>query len=312
MSALRLVFVLGLVVLVIAPAIGASMLALLGLQGVSNAGWDVLNHFAPIWLCAALTGFVAAFALSLGPRLIVCVACLIGMGSAGSMMAAEYLRPTDPAAATEAGLKIVQFNTWVYNSNAERVISWLQSEDPDIAVLEEVSPALRQALAGQSAWYVSCANCEVVVLSKTPPLTAERVGTATRVTLRDEQGEYAVIGAHHAWPTDPEQARQEERLATLVDQVNRERAIVASDLNSTPWSFERRRWDDRLGLIRRDRALPTWPARDLDGLPFTGRLPILPIDHVYAGEAWATVEVRRGPNGLGSDHYPLIVTLAAR
>ena len=37
--------------------------------------------------------------------------------------------------------------------------------------------------------------------------------------------------------------------------------------------------------------------------------PLLPIDHLYAGPGWATVSVRRGPP-LGSDHYPLVVTLA--
>ena len=38
-------------------------------------------------------------------------------------------------------------------------------------------------------------------------------------------------------------------------------------------------------------------------------LPVLPIDHVYAGPGWATVSVERGPS-IGSDHYPLVVILA--
>ena len=41
------------------------------------------------------------------------------------------------------------------------------------------------------------------------------------------------------------------------------------------------------------------------GLPFA----LLPIDHVSAGPGWRTVRVERGPL-LGSDHYPVIVTLA--
>ena len=41
------------------------------------------------------------------------------------------------------------------------------------------------------------------------------------------------------------------------------------------------------------------------GLPFA----LLPIDHVYAGPGWRTVRAERGPR-LGSDHYPVIVTLA--
>jgi endonuclease/exonuclease/phosphatase (EEP) superfamily protein YafD len=82
--------------------------------------------------------------------------------------------------------------------------------------------------------------------------------------------------------------------------------ILTGDFNATPWSASLRRTDAALALTRRDRALPTWPARVL------GRswpLPILPIDHVYAGPGWATVKVERGP-AFGSDHYPLVVILA--
>ena len=38
-------------------------------------------------------------------------------------------------------------------------------------------------------------------------------------------------------------------------------------------------------------------------------LPFLAIDHVYAGAAWRTVSVERGP-ARGSDHFPVVVTLA--
>jgi endonuclease/exonuclease/phosphatase (EEP) superfamily protein YafD len=84
--------------------------------------------------------------------------------------------------------------------------------------------------------------------------------------------------------------------------------IVTGDFNSTPWSFQRRRWDRAIGIPRRERAVPSWPARNYKRLKWPG-MPFLPIDHVYAGPAWATVNVRRGPR-LSSDHYPLVVTLA--
>ena len=75
------------------------------------------------------------------------------------------------------------------------------------------------------------------------------------------------------------------------------------DFNATPWSFTLQRLDHEFGLIRRDRALFSWPI--WPHLP----APFLPIDHVYAGDGWATVKVERGPK-LGSDHYPVILTLA--
>ena len=85
--------------------------------------------------------------------------------------------------------------------------------------------------------------------------------------------------------------------------------ILAGDFNSTPWSFTLRRQDKRLGLERLTRALPSWPTarRTIWGIGWP--LPVLPIDHVYAGRAWRAVSVRRGPS-LGSDHFPIVVQIA--
>jgi endonuclease/exonuclease/phosphatase (EEP) superfamily protein YafD len=85
--------------------------------------------------------------------------------------------------------------------------------------------------------------------------------------------------------------------------------ILAGDFNSTPWSFARREDDRRFGLIRRDRAMWSWPAEFVGPHGFQAPFPFLPIDHIYAGPGWATVSVSRGPR-LGSDHYPLIAVLA--
>ena len=116
------------------------------------------------------------------------------------------------------------------------------------------------------------------------------------------------MGVHDAWPTDPDQPYQERRLAAVIAAAPKDRLIVTGDFNSAPCSFARRRWDAVFGIPRRERALPSWPARTYKRLKWLG-LPFLPIDHVYAGPGWATVSVARGPR-LTSDHYPVVVTLA--
>ncbi len=84
---------------------------------------------------------------------------------------------------------------------------------------------------------------------------------------------------------------------------------MAGDFNSTQWSFRQRAVDASFALERRDHLIPTWPARlpMLHGAPFP--VPLMPIDHVYAGPRWKTVRIVRGPR-MGSDHYPLIATFA--
>ncbi len=64
-----------------------------------------------------------------------------------------------------------------------------------------------------------------------------------------------------------------------------------------------------MALERRDPVLFSWPAKLNLGGPVVPALPFLPIDHVYAGSDWRTVSIEAGP-ALGSDHLPVIVTLA--
>jgi endonuclease/exonuclease/phosphatase (EEP) superfamily protein YafD len=282
--------------------------------------WDVLAHFAPVWL--AISAAALAFAPLFGGwrRWTVVVPALLGMAAAGSLIAPEYLRPAGPQAAAGAPdqLKIVQFNVWHENPEPEAILAWLDKERPDIAIIEENSSRFSKALAAHKGWSVACPRCEVVILSRQPPIKVdnalENAGPYTPVTravFRDRRGLFEVAGVHLAWPTDADHPYQERRLARLISTTPRDlrdRSIITGDFNSAPWSFARRRWDEAFGLPRRERAVPSWPARTYKSLKWLG-LPFLPIDHVYAGQAWATVSVRRGPR-LSSDHYPLVVTLA--
>lgn len=132
----------------------------------------------------------------------------------------------------------------------------------------------------------------------------------TLATFSDRRGDYVLIGLHRPWPMNVDEvARQEAYLRRLVRSFGPETAIVVGDFNSTPWSFDRRREDEAMGLIRRTRALFSWPADRVSHNRSPTHLPLLPIDHIYAGSGWRTVSVERGPR-LGSDHYPVIVVLA--
>lgn len=298
-------------------------LAIVAQWGRVSLKWDLATQFAPIWLAGSAICLVTAMVYRGRLRWSLAVISLIGLAFSGSLIAPEFLRPAGPQAPAHAPerlrpehLKIVQFNVWHENPDPKAILDWLDRERPDIAVIEENSETFRRALVARDrGWQVACLKCEVMILSRRPALSAAYArhgphaapGPLTHATFADRRGTFEVVGVHNAWPTDSDQPEQEARLAAYIAEHPHERMIVTGDFNSTPWSFQRRRWDKAFGIPRRERAVPSWPARNYKRLNWPG-MPFLPIDHVYAGPAWATVSVRRGPR-LSSDHYPLVVTL---
>jgi endonuclease/exonuclease/phosphatase (EEP) superfamily protein YafD len=294
-------------------------LAIAAQWGRVDLEWDVAAQFAPIWLAGSAICLVTALAFGGARRWSIVAVSVIGLTFAAALIVPEFVRATGPKAAADASdqLKIVQFNVWHENPDPKQVIDWLNVERPDIAVIEENSPHFDRALAAYGrGWTIACPRCEVMVLSRRPALSAEYArrrhhgppAPLTHAAFQDRHGVFDVVGVHNAWPTDPDQPVQERRLAAFVARLPHERLVLVGDFNSAPWSFQRRRWDAAFGVIRRERAIPTWPAQTYKRLHWLG-LPFLPIDHIYAGPGWATVSVRRGPR-LSSDHYPLVITLA--
>ncbi|MDB5443977.1 MAG: hypothetical protein JWP86_2045 [Phenylobacterium sp.] len=289
-------------------------------QGRTSLRWDILAHFAPVWFAGALgAALVALIAFRGLSRWLILAMGLVGIVAAGSLMAPEFTRTTGPQAASDAAgqLKVIQFNVWSRNSEPEATVDWIAAQHPDIVVLEETTPDFRRLVEARTGWRSACRDCEVMIYSRLPIAkgylgAGPAVGPLAHAVFKDAQGAFDVAGIHDAWPTDgagADQQRQEARLARVIAELPRDRTIVTGDFNSTPWSFSRRSWDKAFGLVRRDRALFSWPAGVITARRIRVPFPILPIDHVYAGPGWATVSVTSGPK-LGSDHYPVVAILA--
>ena len=218
-------------------------------------------------------------------------------------------------------LKVIQFNLKPGKDDDTAIVTWLSKERPDLLVLQDLKAPLMHRLSDSMGdMTFNCTlDCEVAVGVRRPIAEKVAVGRggygltpATLIARLDVDGVPATLVATHlARPTFggkasltrnvQVQAANLSRLEGLLNDLPRDRMVVVGDFNATPWSWAGRRVQGFLGLERRTSATPTWPT-----LPWGGAL--LPIDHVYAGANWKTVEMRRGPS-LGSDHYPVVVTL---
>ncbi|MBP7649941.1 MAG: endonuclease/exonuclease/phosphatase family protein [Phenylobacterium sp.] len=295
--------------------------ALIAQGGRVRPSLDILTHFAPFWLASAVV--VVGYALLLAPRqLRMTFLTLGGVGviASSALILPEFTRPMSPRAPAGAAnqIKVIQFNVWGRNADLGETAQWIVDQNPDIVVVEEASVAIREALVARRAYHVVCGDCQVMIFSKLRPVDSGAPASPAgqprppiaRGTYRNAGGEFVVLGVHYTWPTQGSlQQQQGRRLAWVLDHYPKEAMILTGDFNSTPWSFSRRREDRLFGLERRTRALFSWPAGEFSGRRIKMPFPFLPIDHVYAGKTWKTVSVKRGPR-LGSDHYPVIVTLA--
>lgn len=271
---------------------------------------DIFAHFAPVY--AVLAAFVLAGGVFWSKRVapVARIYALVALAAAGLLMAPEFVRSTGPRAEGRIGgeVKIVHLKT-TPGSNVDRVARWIASASPDFVVVTGAEDALRDRLLARG-WVVAGGQGSLMIFSQQRYVRMVRPKGAeplwfVNATYAAPQGETEVVATHLAWPTDPVVRSQTQGLRKVVGERPRRDMILVGDLNATPWSAHLRRLDRDLDLIRRDRAVATWPASVMG---VTWPAPFLALDHLYAGEGWATVSVARGP-ALGLGHYPLVVTL---
>ncbi|HEX6859853.1 MAG TPA: endonuclease/exonuclease/phosphatase family protein [Caulobacteraceae bacterium] len=291
-------------------ALGTLLIALSGLFGAVDRRLDLFNQLAPLWLCLGLASALAG--LLVERRAINWPAAL---GLAGALIAAGMMAPELAAAAradhtqpSGRTLKIIQLNAFGENRQPARTARWILAQDADIVLMEEVGNSpIRKMLRARYPYQITCAHpapCAPMIFLKAPP--AAHGGSSippkanlTWVTLGGEDG-FTIVAVHQAKPWDPIQPEQIGLTAALLKTFDQSDLVVAGDFNNTPWTWSMKDQDRAFGIERRTRALASWPT--------WSPLPITPIDHVYAGQAW-NVDVARGPM-VGSDHYPLVITLS--
>ncbi|HEY0435763.1 MAG TPA: endonuclease/exonuclease/phosphatase family protein [Phenylobacterium sp.] len=310
----RLVFTAILGPPVLVGAILCAAAAGLAQLGRRSVAWDVLAHAAPIYLAGGLVALACGLAFHDRYRPLTLVAGGAAVIAAALLMAPEYLRATGPKAAADApgAFKLIQFNIWGGEGGVRQPVAWLAAQHPDVVVMQETNRRVREAVVAGTGLHMTLSRSNVAIFSREPPVSVLRMSTEREgpmflvgATFRTPAGDADILGVHYPWPTERDRLVQAADLIGVVNSHPAATTILSGDFNSTPWSFTRRREDAAFRLTRRTRAMFSWPA--WRNLP----LPLMPIDHVYAGDAWATVSVTRGPK-LGSDHYPVVVILAPR
>lgn len=291
-----------------------------GFFGAWHPAFDSLAHFRAHLAVATATSALPA--LILGYWKEAAVSVVLGAGafatlsnSAGLPGLGEVNAAFEPAAETGAGYRLLHVNLRFDNDTPEKVLSLIGRTQPDVIALNEVSATWTEQLARISAAYPYRILCDaastvgtVALLSRRPFATGETGAcheTGDLVTAKIDFGGRAltVAALHLRWPWPSGQSRQIDALTAPLSAMGAT-ALLAGDLNATPWSHAVARVVQAGGLTHASGSKPTWLYRKL---PKSWRQWIgLPIDHVFSKGAVAVRSVRI-LDDVGSDHAPLLV-----
>jgi endonuclease/exonuclease/phosphatase (EEP) superfamily protein YafD len=233
----------------------------------------------------------------------------------GAVVAPLFM--TRPADARPGGpeLTVVSFNVQVRNPDRAAVINWVRDLDADVIFLWETSQPWRDEFAAAGLPYHQSEPLQAgstiggLVLTKDSARvrlleTGDR--SSIEVIVPFGEDEVALLGTH---PFPPVSGRQSTDRDAQLSTVARYAVdfdgplIVAGDLNATPWSVAFRPLVE--GLTNSMNGFGWQASYPAGSGPF-----MLPIDHLLHNDYLTTVARSVGPD-LGSDHLPIIVTLAA-
>lgn len=306
-------------------AVGCLLAAVLGVSAVVIPALDILNNFTPLFLAGALAAVIleAAFKAGRTPATLAC-------GLLAAVICAGLMAPELVSAATQTKvaprrqtIKVIQHNVWAQNTDPAGTARWLIAQHADVLVLEEVienGAAVTDRLTAAYPYRSTCPPefpCTTFILSRERPTASgawpapDDNGKHSTAWARfgDGADAFTVVGDHAPWPRPRDhQAEQSALLAARLEDFDKASLIVGGDFNSTGWSFSLRRQDHLFGLIRRSRALFSFPVRPYTHWRLASPVPVLPIDQIYAGAAWKTVSIAPGAR-TGSDHLPIVAVL---
>lgn len=279
--------------------------------------FDVFAQFGLQFLAISVA-FICAVFFSRFKTLvgIVLTLALLALYSAWPHMVSSDLQDRNFKLATgEQLLRIAHFNTYKNNLDFNAIAAEVLRLDADVVSLIEMSNEKKQAvlpkLLEKYPYQSDCLqkqHCDQAIISKIPfsATAAQSLWEGppyVMIRLGSTYSNVSIYSVHTTrFPHSRAQLRQIQGLIKLLES-SAGNEIVMGDFNSTVFSRVLSTLEKGAGL-QRITDLPTWPA--------TYQMPQLAIDHIFISEGLRVVGNQQIGANVGSDHYPIIATLALR
>jgi endonuclease/exonuclease/phosphatase (EEP) superfamily protein YafD len=278
---------------------------------------ELTSHFRLQYFLAAVFG--VGFCLPFGKWEYV-VPCLAAAVINLWAIVPLYRRRLSEAKLTGQPVKLIFANVLYSNRAHDRFIAWVQRQDFDLLVVQEVDEQWTKSLEVLREHHGFCllfpreAGSGIALYSRIPfeqlPIDIPEVDLRPGILVKLNAGNAPayLVSVHPLTPILPKDFRHRNATlaaaATCLQGLNGQKIFVG-DLNCSPWSptfqdFERQ---TNLVSVRKGSGVVTsWPT-------FMGfRWLMIPIDHCLVSSDIRVVNVRTGDR-IGSDHFPLMVDI---
>lgn len=312
---------LALVMLLVLVALCIAVTALAESERIWWRAYLVAQFRVEIFALSALTTIlIAAF----GRSTILAVCTSLCTVITFSHLIPYYVPRAQPLIASEKTLKLMQINLNVKNKQFERVTSYIQSVNPDVVLIAELTPEWQTYLESHLKSHphaVSVPRMDtygIGIYSKTKPLSesieyfgesghpsiiAEIAGLEKPISLLHTHVQGPVKKHFFEWHKG-----QFEAMLPAAKKLKFP-LVVSGDLNANSWTYLISDFLNQSGLKNTQwgRGIQlTWPT------PFYWRygfFPLLAIDHFFvSGDVVCKSRILGEPNS--SDHYPVIIEIS--
>lgn len=306
--------------LVAVPAVFVALVSLAAFLGRWVWWLDVLANFrAHYFVILMVTGLVMMMSRWRNLGYVVLGVALVNL----VLVLPLYLGSPGESDSSGPSIRIMSFNVLSSNESFSEVIEYIESVNPDLVFLYEMSRPWEVALESSSLGYdMIRARSDDLIFGTVALVRREGVEAISHGFAAEQPRALELAYRPTGWPdpiqvlaTHPLAPYRAERAALRDAQIRfaadwaegREGAVVVvGDLNATPWS-----WPFRLlteaGLRNSQLGFglqASFPANALS-------LIRVPIDHLLHSEHLVVRNRYLGPR-LGSDHFPLVVELELR
>ena len=291
---------------------GAALAMVLGLFARWSVFAEILTHFRVVYALATVVAVGLAVFLRRWKLTAACAFLLLWQ-LAGILP--WYMRTGPAVHAAADTIKLLSANVNEHNGDHKKFLELIARENPDVVLVQELSPAWSEALANLYPYHSETARRDYFGLGLYSRYPIENMIDSDPVRLGVPQmradidvdgNRIHVLNLHLAAPESTSllklRARQFPWLADYVA-AHEGPVIVAGDLNCTMWSPLYK------DIVKRGKVISVREGRGVMAtwLPL-GPLNLLPLDHVLVRGA-AIVDARLAER-IGSDHCPIIAEIS--